>query len=141
MKNYVIRIEKSSNWKEKTIDDCYSQEWEIFRTNVSWEREREEKMVKCFDKSKLLSNFQEIEFFEKGISENSSYICRRKGKIWPVPTPFTCKDPRFPRPRRDAILPRNHFIKFLRVPATFVKNLRCTFIYLYRESLFIVTIW
>lgn len=34
------------------------------------EREREEKMVKCFDKSKLLSNFQEIEFFEKGISEN-----------------------------------------------------------------------
>lgn len=139
MKNYVIRIEKSSNWKERTIDDCYSQEcyWErTFR-----EREREEKMVKCFDKSKLLSNFQEIEFFEKEISENSSYICRRKGKIWPVPTPFTCKDPRFPRPRRDAILPRNHFTKFLRVPATFVKNLRCTFIYLYRESLPIVTIW
>lgn len=27
-------------------------------------------MFKCFDKSKLLSNFQEIEFFEKGISEN-----------------------------------------------------------------------
>lgn len=27
-------------------------------------------MVKCFDKFKLLSNFQEIEFFEKGISEN-----------------------------------------------------------------------
>lgn len=124
MKNYVTEFELKnlfSNRKEErsTI---------VIPKNELFVRKREkEKMVN----ENVLTNPTIVKFSRNRILRKRDFLFQKTPRSFSYTLkrqtpdlfrfPPTCKD-RFPRPRRDAILPRNHFTKFLRVPATFCER-------------------